>query len=205
MSGGRRTVRRAWHTDVGVTTALQPSVNLLATIGDPDGTRTVTSIIALLIALGLALAMVAVWLHRTTRPDPELLAPLEAMGERRWRRADPVAQRRTLDQLRPVGASPLEPSSAPPQLDAAFDAGPSAAGFDDLQRTGDDDLRGSTPTAAPSAEPVASLAPPVDDVTPRHFERPDAEQFTGDLDPDLIAAAAAELDAELRRRASGDE
>ena len=48
----------------------------LATIGDPDGTRTVTSIIALLLALGVGLAMLAVWLHRTTRPDPELLAPL---------------------------------------------------------------------------------------------------------------------------------
>ena len=74
----------------GVWTLLDPRTNLVATIGDPDGTRTVTSIIGLLVAVGLALAMIAVWLHRATRPDPELLAPLELMGERKWRRADPV-------------------------------------------------------------------------------------------------------------------
>jgi hypothetical protein len=64
---------------------------VVASVGDPDGTRTVTSIIALLVAVGLALAMIAVWIHRTTRPDPEVLAPLEVMGDRRWRRSDPVA------------------------------------------------------------------------------------------------------------------
>lgn len=169
----------------------------LATIGDPDGTRTVTSIIALLVALGLGLAMLAVWLRRTTRPDPELLAPLEVMGERKWRRADPVAQRRTLDQLRPTKARPLEPSVAPPVLDESFDAGPTAAGFDDLHDDHDDapSVVGRRPLRADV------FSPPVGDVTPRQIDRPD-DDFTAEIDPDLLAAAAAELDAELVR---GDE
>ena len=107
-------------------------VSVVESVGDPEGTRTVTSIIVLLVALGLALVMVAVWLWRSTRPDPELLAPLEVMGERKWRRADPVWQRRRLDEVRPEDAKPLDPSAAPPELDEAFDAGPAASGFDDL-------------------------------------------------------------------------
>ena len=178
----------------------------LATIGDPDGTRTVTSIIALLVALGLGLAMVAVWLHRTTRPDPELLAPLEVMGERKWRRADPVAQRRTLDAVRPAQARPLEPSVAPPAFDAAFDAGPTGAGFDDLHADADSDAapeagdvdagamaRGSRPWSG------GARVPPLGDVTPRQLDRPD-DDFTREIDPELLAAARAELDAELHGR-----
>lgn len=128
-----------WQTGHRVTTSTLIStltstpLPALATIGDPEGTRTVTSIVALLVAIGLALLLLAVWIFRTTRPDPELLAPLEAMGERSWRRGDPVWQRRRLDALRPKGARPLAPSVAPPELDASFDAGPTASGFDDLR------------------------------------------------------------------------
>ena len=162
---------------------------MIATIGDPDGTRTVTSLIALLVALGLALVMVAVWLFRTTRPDHELLAPLEVMGERQWRRLDPVGQRRRLDELRPDGAKPLTPSAAPPDLDDAFEAGPLASGFDDLH--GDDDA-----DSAPTAEPGHAMPAPVVD-TPKQIERPGFDQFDDEIDPELLAAASAELDAEL--------
>jgi uncharacterized protein HemX len=58
----------------------------VATVGDPEGTRTVTAIVALLVVIGIGLVMLAIWLFRVTRPDPELLAPLEIMSERRWRR-----------------------------------------------------------------------------------------------------------------------
>lgn len=166
----------------------------LATIGDPDGTRTVTSIIALLVALGLGLAMLAVWLYRTTRPDPELLAPLEVMGDRKWRRADPVAQRRTLDAVRPKQARPLEPSAAPPVLDESFDAGPSAAGFDDLHADADPDDE-----PASDARPRGDFNPPIGDTTPQQIDRPD-DDFAHEIDPDVLAAAAAELDAELHPR-----
>ena len=63
--------------------------------------------------------MLAIWLFRLTRPDKELLAPLEVMGERKWRRADPVWQRRRLDEVRPDDAQPLQPSAAPPDFDEA--------------------------------------------------------------------------------------
>lgn len=162
---------------------------MFATIGDPDGTRTVTSLIALLVALGLALVMVAVWLFRRTRPDHELLAPLEVMGERTWRRLDPVGQRRRLDELRPDGATPLTPSAAPPDLDDAFEAGPLASGFDDLH--GDDDA-----ASLPTAEPGAAMPAPMTE-TPKQIERPDLDQFDREIDPELLAAASAELDAEL--------
>lgn len=102
-------------------------------IGDPDSTRTVWAIVALLVVIGLGLVMLAFWLRRSTRPDPEFLAPLELMGERTWRRGDPVWQRRRLDEVRPEGAEPLRRSAAPPHLDESFDAGPSGDGFDDLQ------------------------------------------------------------------------
>lgn len=190
----------SWQTGNSVTTL---PFHQLATIGDPDGTRTVTSIIALLVALGLGLAMLAVWLHRTTRPDPELLAPLEVMGERKWRRADPVAQRRTLDAVRPAQARPLEPSVAPPEFDEAFDAGPTGAGFDDLhadpEADADPDHGGSSADSGPALR--AALLPPLGDVTPQQLDRPD-DDFTQEIDPELLAAARAQLDAELRR---GDE
>lgn len=174
----------------------------LATIGDPDGTRTVAAIIALLVALGVGLVMIAVWLHRTTRPDPELLAPLEVMGERKWRRADPVAQRRTLDEVRPDDARPLEPSVAPPAFDAAFDAGPTGVGFDDLHADHDAESDVDGAASEGSRPPSrAGLAPPIGDVTPQQLDRPD-DDFTHEIDPELLAAARAELDAELHR---GDE
>jgi hypothetical protein len=178
------------------TAVLFYETRVVASIGDPDGTRTVTSIIALLVALGLALAMIAIWMYRTTRPDPEVLAPLEVMGDRKWRRSDPVAQRRQLDQYRPAGAKPLTPSAAPPNLDEAYDAGPTAQGFDDLHDPSSDDkaVDDQRPdhrnrAASPSGPPTGG------EPTPLQTERPDS--FNDDIDPELLAAAAAELEAEL--------
>src|SRR4029079_9007351 len=95
--------------------------------------RTITAIVVLLAVLGVALVMLAFWLFRLTRPDKELLAPLEVMGERKWRRDDPVWQRRRLDEVRPADAQPLQPSAAPPDFDEAFfEHAPVSRGFDDL-------------------------------------------------------------------------
>jgi len=201
---------------------------LASSVGDPAGTRTIASIVLLLAVLGTALVMVAFWLFRLTRPDKELLAPLEVMGERKWRRADPVWQRRRLDQVRPTDAQPLQPSAAPPDFDEAFFEQPAAAGFDDLH----DDTRDAThasadssppvdePDAAPAEvgapaavaaapqpdangasadakqmQPVASLTPLSQ--TPIGIERP-LDLPEREIDPDVLAAAIAELDAELR-------
>jgi hypothetical protein len=191
------------QTDGGVATSNRLFATwmiALASIGDPDGTRAVGSIILLLIALGLALVMVAVWLFKSTRPDPELLAPLEVMGERRWRRADPVWQRRRLDDLRPDGAAPLEPSVAPPDVDEAFDQGPVASGFDDLHA--------DQPEIVPTDPVVDSPTPdsaPVDSPTPEALPRPVIDELPGrEIDPQLLATAMADLEAELGERPASE-
>ncbi len=192
----RPTPTRIGSTRTGSTRRASVVVAVLGAVGDPEGARTVTSIIALLVALGLGMVMLAVWLHRRTRPDPEVLAPLEVMGERKWRRRDPVWQRRRLDEIRPSGASPLEPSIAPPDIDEAFDAGPSASGFDDLheidlepdQQPIDDDVSRSS----------SEFDAPDEGQTPRDLPRPAPDEFDGsEVDPDALAAAMAELDAEF--------
>jgi hypothetical protein len=194
---------------------------LTATVGDPDGTRTVTSIVVLLVAIGLALVMVAIWMWRTTRPDPEFLAPLEAMGERTWRRRDPVWQRRRLDELRPDGAEPLVPSAAPPEIDESFEAGPAASGFDDLHHDGAADEAIVPADAAPPsngdhADAVREVAEASDATsaegespngapkswTPPHLDRALLDGLPESADGEPVAAALTELDAEL---AHGDQ
>lgn len=199
--------RRVVHMTSTPPTAAAVS-GVLASIGDPEGTRTVTSIVALLVALGVGLLLVAVWLYRTTRPDPELLAPLEAMGERKWRRGDPVWQRRRLDELRPQGAEPLAPSAAPPEFDASFDIGPEAPGFDDLRASrevpvvvvdadAEDAPAEATSDGAPDSTVVEPLPPVPTGATPVDLPRPDMDLADDEFDPDALAAARAELDREL--------
>ena len=158
------------------------SVALVA-VGDPARDRTVYSTIVLLVALGFALILLAVWLLRTTRPDPDVLAPLERMGQRKWRRADPVWQRRHLDQVRPGGADPLEPSTAPPATDADFERGPQPIGFDDLV-VSDATLVGATAgLPAPSGAPLAAVAP----LDVEHAGEPTPGEGTPAVAPDVVA------------------
>jgi hypothetical protein len=90
-----------------LTPALAPTSALMA-VGDPSRTRTVYLAIALLVALGAALVVLTVWLVRRTRVDPDVLAPLELMGDRSWRRASDVDTRvQRLDEVRPDGALTL--------------------------------------------------------------------------------------------------
>lgn len=142
----RTLTRQAPHLTPGARRA-QGAGLVLAAVGDPDANRTVTSIIVLLVALGVILVVLAVWLRRATRPDPRSLAPLELMGQRRWRRSDPVWQRRSLDEVRPRVAQPSRPSNAPPDvetdldadldtdLDTDLDADRAGSRFDDLDQT----------------------------------------------------------------------
>ncbi len=206
---------------------LFPSV--AASVGDPDGTRTITAIVALLVVLGIGLTMLAVWLFKTTRPDPELLAPLDVMGERRWRRADPVWQRRRLDEVRPAEARPLTPSVAPPEFDEAFDQGPTASGFDDLHdpvdhqpidshddhdrhddrhedEDQDDDTVEVDDEAEAPDETEADRGVPAGEVsataaTPPGINRPVLDDLPDhELDPALLEMAMRELEAELAAR-----
>jgi hypothetical protein len=81
------------------------------------------------------------------------------MGERKWRRADPVWQRRHLDEVRPGGADPLEPTSAPPATDAEFERGPQPIGFDDLVAASSATVAVDSELPAPAPGTMAHDAP----------------------------------------------
>ena len=49
-------------------------------------------LVVLLVALGVAMLLVAVWLVRATRTDTPALGPLEVMGDRRFGRRDEAAR-----------------------------------------------------------------------------------------------------------------
>lgn len=126
-----------WQTLAPVpAAALDPSLRTpfapLLAVGDPAATRTVYSTIVALVVLGVVLAGLAIWVWRRTRPEPELLAPLEVMQTRAWRKLDPAAQRRLLDDSRPEGAVPLKRSTSAPAVDSSFATVAPVASFDDL-------------------------------------------------------------------------
>lgn len=146
-------------------------------VGDPSSTRTVYAVIIALGCIGLALFILAIWLMKQTKPDLELLAPLERMDDRSWRRQDPAQKRRTLDEVRPVGASPVAPSQDVPEVDDEFRRSrPAPANFDDLRDQLEADGRGHPlPVDAPPPTVLPSPKPDGDD--------------TGELDNDPVAIA----------------
>jgi hypothetical protein len=125
----------------------------IARVGDPDATRTVYIAVVLLVILGLVLAALAVWVLRRTRPEPELLAPLETMETRGWRKLDPAAQRRSLDESRPSGAAPLRREASEPAVDSSFATVAAVASFDDLSEGDDKSRRGGDSDTALLAIP----------------------------------------------------
>lgn len=70
-------------------------------VGDAWSTTIVVGIIIGLVALGVALIVLTVWVVRATRVDDEALVTLEEMGTRRWRRAQDDERRRLLDEAGP--------------------------------------------------------------------------------------------------------
>ena len=118
-----------WSMPAAATLSLFPAT---ASVGDPSATRTVYVTVVLLVALAVALAALAVWLFRRTRPEPQLLAPLEEMDSRAWRRQDPAGQRRALDASRPPGARPVQRAAAEPAVDTEFATQRPVQSFDDL-------------------------------------------------------------------------
>ena len=100
-----------------------PRPNLAALTGasDPGSTRLVYAMILGLVLVGLAFIGLAIWLIRRTRVDPEVLAPLERMGDSAWLKRDSSTQRRLLDEVRPPGAVPLRAEPAAPRIDKEFD------------------------------------------------------------------------------------
>ncbi len=166
----------------GLMTGVVPAT--VATVGDPSATRIVYAVVIALAVLGLVLVVLAFWLLRSTKVDLEMLAPLERMGERSWRKRDPATQQRMLDEVRPDGAEPLWRADPAPDRDEEFDEVPISAGFDDLQ---DDALPGDD---APAEDPAVETAAGDDDESGGDGRTEDG----GTEDGDTPAAAEAEAD-----------
>jgi hypothetical protein len=71
-------------------------------LGSTGSTTLVLAVV--LVALGLAMLVAAVWLVRATRRDLPLLGPLEVMGDRRFARRDAAGRAALLAAARPPGA-----------------------------------------------------------------------------------------------------
>jgi hypothetical protein len=101
---------------------------------DVPETRTVYAVVAALVAIGVALVILAIWLVGQTRPERELLAPLERMNDRAWRKQEPAQMRRDLDEVRPTDAHPVVRGQDVPEVDDEFaQSRPTLGTFDDLQ------------------------------------------------------------------------
>ena len=134
----RRDAPLNWHNRFVVSVvvprfaAAGPGVFTLLGAGDPGSSRLVYAMVIGLVVVGIALIVLGVWIVRQTRPDLEVLAPLERMGDSDWRKRDRSTQRRMLDEVRPEGAEPLTPEPKPPPLDADFGADHPVTSFSDL-------------------------------------------------------------------------
>ena len=162
-------------------------VRQVESVGDDAATRTVVIVVGLLVVVGVCLAGLAVWLWRATRPEPQLLAPLELMDERRWRRLDPQDRRRSLDSVRPDGAAPLSPSTRRPALDSEFAAARPVTDFADL--------------AEPIVDPAAD-----EDVAPVPVRSATSVPSSdGELSPGSVGTETPDTDDPSGSHGDGDE
>ena len=186
---------------------------LLGAGGDPAASRLVYSIVTALVALGVGLIVLTAWLVRRSRPDLELLEPLELMATRSWRRLDPAGRRRLLDEHRPAGAEPLDRATIEPAVDESFEHIAEPRDFDDLaadpvtssdERTAEDAAsehrdESDPPTGPDPAGAVARRVEPVAD-PPRDSDADVvADRSTAGDDAgveDGAAADAADVDGE---------
>jgi hypothetical protein len=105
-------------------------------INDKSSSRTVNIIIGALIALGLLMLLVAIWLWRASRPVPSHLEGLDLITKRRWLRSDENRREHLLDSIREVrGAAPTpslvgepEPIESGPAMPISFDAASTSLG-----------------------------------------------------------------------------
>ena len=81
---------------------------LADSINDTNSTRKVYTLAGGLALLGIALILITVWFWRSTRHDPELLGPLEVMGDRKFKRLEGTERQQLLDGKRPTDAEPKE-------------------------------------------------------------------------------------------------
>ncbi len=215
----------SWHNRCVVSVADFPSVVASSSVavavgaGDPGSSRLVYAMVIGLVVVGVALIVLAVWILRQTRPDLDVLAPLERMGDGDWKRRDPSTQRRMLDEVRPEGAEPLASVPPPPPIDADFEqADHPVASFSDLGPGVGGEVRDPTPIQTDlDLEPV-DIGEPRSPTTehddaghggrtrcrsrgskPRRIQTANPMPKT-DAEPDASADVEAEPDADARSR-----
>jgi hypothetical protein len=156
--------------------------------GDVQSTRIVYAMVVGLAVIGILFVLLGIWVIRQSRVDLEVLAPLERMGDREWRKSDPASQRRSLDEARPDGAKPLQPEQSRPCVDTEFEQPDRPVqSFEDLaplNPEGGD----PTPASGASLNPDAGESADLDDEPGS-----DAGNAESDADSDN---ESAEVDAE---------
>ncbi|MEY4391531.1 MAG: hypothetical protein RLZZ544_240 [Actinomycetota bacterium] len=78
---------------------------------------TVNALSVGMILLGIVLFVVTFRFWQSAGEDPEVLAPLEVMGDRKFARADGDTRVEMLNTVRPDGAEKVDHFEAPPILD----------------------------------------------------------------------------------------
>ncbi len=145
---------------------------LADSINDASSTRKVYLLAIGLALLGVILIVITVWFWRTTRHDPEVLGPLEAMGTRRFRSVDDGSKQQLLDSARPAEAQPMKwgvvrgAATEQSDVELASAGGEGPEDFDDLREPVADsdelsppDLK---PTDAEAIKTVIGAEPEVD-------------------------------------------
>lgn len=162
---------------------------LADSINDASSTRKVYLLAAGLALLGIALVLVTVWFWRSTRHDPELLAPLEVMGARRFRRLESSAQQQTLDRSRPADAKPMRwgvvrgEASSDSEIDLRESTRAVPGGYDDL--------RDPALIAVALESPEGDVAPTADDVAEPHVDAAVGAAVAGATAVEPVGAAVA--------------
>ena len=166
---------------------------------DPGSSRLVYAMVIGLALVGVASVVLAVWLIRQTRVDPDVLAPLERMGDGDWRRKDPATQRRLLDDVRPDGAEPLHTEPAPPSVDDEFEnADRSMRSLDDLEPLSPEGAHTTPAGGAPLPDIIedADSADPLEDAAGREVDRSDVAGSDAVIDGSDAVVAGDEDDGE---------
>ena len=88
-------------------------MSLVATFAS---SMSINAIGAGLIVLGIVLLFVTLSFWKAATEDPEVLAPLEVMADRKYARADETRRLAMLNMVRPEGADPVVHHAAPPML-----------------------------------------------------------------------------------------
>lgn len=88
-------------------------MSLVATLAS---SMSINAIGAGLIFLGIVLLFVTLSFWKAATEDPEVLAPLEVMADRKFARADDTRRLAMLNMVRPEGAEPVVHHAVPPML-----------------------------------------------------------------------------------------